>query len=231
VAMLILAVSLLLYLIYKRNFSKYGYVGILTVVFMQTPLIVAIPIFVGMIAGPMGIPPMILGIIIYYYGITVNEVMTEVAKSVGSYQLYQLAMDNMITNKELLLCLVCFLITLLITWRLYHAKISYAWQIAIPIAGVAYMIIHLYGSFLLGTSDSVVHVSIYFLLSVIVLEIIQFFHGILDYSRAENLEFEDDEYHYYVKAVPKIKVSEEDFNRKEISTRRKSLIRRREKKE
>ena len=29
----------------------------------------------------------------------------------------------------------------------------------------------------------------------------------VDYSRTEHLEFEDDEYHYYVKAVPKVAVS------------------------
>ena len=36
---------------------------------------------------------------------------------------------------------------------------------------------------------------------------IQFLFFNLDYSRTERLQFEDDEYYYYVKAVPKAVVS------------------------
>ena len=35
---------------------------------------------------------------------------------------------------------------------------------------------------------------------------LQFFHMILDYGKVEELQFEDDEYYYYVKAVPKLRV-------------------------
>ena len=53
---------------------------------------------------------------------------------------------------------------------------------------------------------------------------IQFLFFDLDYSRTEHLQFEDDEYYYYVKAVPKVYVSSSDkqvkhFNRKEESER------------
>jgi hypothetical protein len=230
-AVLSIIVMLLFYIIYKRNFSKYGYMTILSVALMQTPLSVMVPILIGMIAGPMGITPMLMGIFLYYYGTAVNTVMEEAARNVGTYQVYQLVVDAMISNKEILLCLVCFLVTLLIMWRLYHARISYAWQVSIPIAGIAYAVIYLYGGFLLGCNVSVVNVITSFALSVVILEVIQFFRGILDYSRAEDLEYEDDEYHYYVKVVPKITVSEEEINIKKINVQRKSLIRRREKKE
>lgn len=38
--------------------------------------------------------------------------------------------------------------------------------------------------------------------------IYRFFRGIGDVSRIEKASFEDDEYFYYVKAVPKIKVTQ-----------------------
>jgi uncharacterized membrane protein YraQ (UPF0718 family) len=37
--------------------------------------------------------------------------------------------------------------------------------------------------------------------------VIQFIFMNLDYARTENVQFEDDEYYYYVKAVPKAVVS------------------------
>ena len=47
--------------------------------------------------------------------------------------------------------------------------------------------------------------------------IAQFFKGVLDYSRTETVQFEDDEYYYYVKAVPKVKVSEQNVKVQKIS--------------
>ena len=42
----------------------------------------------------------------------------------------------------------------------------------------------------------------------------------VDYSRTENVQFEDDEYYYYVKAVPKINVAGEDVKVKQINARK-----------
>ena len=79
--------------------------------------------------------------------------------------------------------------------------------------------------------SSVVDVIVSVVLSVLVLEVIQFFKNVVDFSRVENLQFEDDEYYYYVKAVPKIKVTEKEFNVKKINTKRSGLIHRKEKTE
>ena len=42
----------------------------------------------------------------------------------------------------------------------------------------------------------------------------------VDYSRTENTQFEDDEYYYYVKAVPKINVTAPEMNVKRINAQR-----------
>ena len=41
----------------------------------------------------------------------------------------------------------------------------------------------------------------------------------VDYSRSENLQFEDDEYYYYVKAIPKMNVSTQEKTIKRINER------------
>jgi hypothetical protein len=45
------------------------------------------------------------------------------------------------------------------------------------------------------------------LISLIITWFLQFFLHSVDYTKAEKVQFEDDEYYYYVKAVPKIKVN------------------------
>ncbi len=60
------------------------------------------------------------------------------------------------------------------------------------------------------------------LVSVLLALIYQFFVFAVDYTRTENLQFEDDDYYYYVKAVPKIAVSAPDVKVQRISSRKTS---------
>jgi hypothetical protein len=43
--------------------------------------------------------------------------------------------------------------------------------------------------------------------------VVQFFKTVVDYSRVENTQFEDDDYYYYVKAVPKLQTGNKNKNR------------------
>ena len=47
--------------------------------------------------------------------------------------------------------------------------------------------------------------------------VLQFFFFNLDYSRIERLQFEDDDYYYYVKAIPKSLVTEKDMKIKRFN--------------
>jgi len=51
---------------------------------------------------------------------------------------------------------------------------------------------------------------------------LQFFVFNVDYSRTELVQFEDDEYYYYVKAVPKITLATPEKSVKRINTQRKA---------
>ena len=46
---------------------------------------------------------------------------------------------------------------------------------------------------------------------------IEFFSFNLDYSRTEKVQFEDDDYYYYVKAVPKVTLTAPDRRVKKIN--------------
>ena len=46
----------------------------------------------------------------------------------------------------------------------------------------------------------------------------------MDYARSESLQFEDDEYYYYVKAIPKVSVSTPEKTVKRINERQETEI-------
>ena len=58
------------------------------------------------------------------------------------------------------------------------------------------------------------------LLSLLLAVVLQFFVFNVDYSRTEKVQFEDDEYYYYVKAVPKIVVSKPEKKVKQINSQK-----------
>lgn len=56
--------------------------------------------------------------------------------------------------------------------------------------------------------------------AVVIGFIMEFFLFSVDYSRTERLQFEDDEYYYYVKAIPKISVTAPEKTVKHINERK-----------
>ena len=97
---------------------------------------------------------------------------------------------------------------------------DHAWLIAI-VSGVLIQALGLFAGYLiLGITGKTVTLLIGVVLSLVISFILQFFFMNLDYARTERVQFEDDEYYYYVKAVPKITVSAPSRTVKKINTAR-----------
>ena len=62
-------------------------------------------------------------------------------------------------------------------------------------------------------------IAIYVLISVLAVYVLDLFILAVDYQRTEYVQFEDDDYYYYVKAIPKIKVGASDVKVKHINVK------------
>ena len=94
---------------------------------------------------------------------------------------------------------------------------DYAWRIAIVAGGVVYLVVMLAGGMMFGISIDMVPMIIYTVISVLLGIVLEFFVFGGDYTRTERLEYEDDEYYYYVKAVPKALVATSERSIKKIN--------------
>ena len=94
---------------------------------------------------------------------------------------------------------------------------DYAWRIAIIAGGVVYVLMIIAGGFYFRLDIDVVTLIIYTVISVVIGLLLEFFVFGGDYTRTERLEYEDDEYYYYVKAVPKACVTTSERSIKKIS--------------
>ena len=101
-------------------------------------------------------------------------------------------------------------------------SIDYAWIIAIVFGSITQMAVVFLGDYLLDVQLSPSEMIIGTLVSLVVAGIYHFFVFAVDYSRTEYTQFEDDDFVYYVKAVPKIVVSRPDVRVQRINDPKKT---------
>jgi hypothetical protein len=95
--------------------------------------------------------------------------------------------------------------------------VDHAWKIAILGGAVVNLIALMAGDFLYDIQLSFVSVVFGTLFSALLCFVLEFFFFQLDYTRTERVQFEDDEYYYYVKAVPKVTLAEPERKVKSIN--------------
>ena len=129
--------------------------------------------------------------------------------------------DNVVRNKEMLLMAVAFALTLLIVYVVRCMSIDYAWSIAIGTGAVVELVVLLIGSMIFSVSLKLLGVLAGCVVSAGLAFLLQLTVFSMDYSRTEYVQFEDDEYYYYVKAVPKVVLSKPEKTVKKINAQRK----------
>lgn len=220
---LILLISLILFLLFFRFSPKQGalLVFIPLAFFLKIPY--AIPVVVGLLWAPYAIIPVVFGTVIYFIIYVVSEntaLLTRMSNGNISSASVNSIINMLSNNNEMVLMIIAFVITILVVYFIKRMSVDNAWTIAIFSGGTLEFVIVLVGSLMIKTDTSLVEIIIGSVISIIISFIIHFFVFSVDYSRTEHTQFEDDEYYYYVKAVPKINVTAPEMNVKRINAQR-----------
>ena len=100
-----------------------------------------------------------------------------------------------------------FVLTTVAVYIIRRLTIDHAWKIAI-ISGVLIQVSGLFAGYMVfNISGKTIGMIIGNIISLLLGFVIEFLMMDLDYERTERLQFEDDDYYYYVKAVPKKSVA------------------------
>ena len=175
-----------------------------------------IPIGYGLTRTPSSAISAGMGVVLYYFMELVSDnasVLTGADKE-GKIQNLQFLSDGLMKNQEMMVTIIAFVTVLVIVYVVRRLEVEYAWHIAVFGGGIAYMIIMAAGGIFLEATIPVIPLVAGTMVSVFVGEILEFFFFHVDYKLTERLQFEDDEYYYYVKAVPKIKGMKKNSGRK-----------------
>lgn len=214
----------ILYVLFVRFTPKLGYVILLIPILYILNLQYVVPILLGLVATPLAIIPVSCGVIIYYFFQNINAVAA-VGNTTTNVDdillLYKNIMDNLIQNKLLLLTLFTFAAVVLVTYLVRNLQINHAFEISILSGAVVNILVYLIGDLVLDSKNLIFKMIWGTLLSGCIVYVIHFIRLTLDYSRVEHVQFEDDQYYYYVKAIPKVKVTTPEVSVKRFTTGKK----------
>lgn len=224
IAVVALALFLVMYLLYFSFSPKDTIVVLLTPMLFVLKIPYVMPIAMGLLGTPASAVSVGCGVIVYY----LLSYVGNSAASLGTVTVeeatakFRMIIDGMLANKEMLVTVAAFAITVILVYLIRRLSIDHSWTIAMIAGAMGNFVILLLGDLLYDTKAPIVGIIIGSIVSVVLTQILQFFAFNLDYSRSEKVQFEDDEYYYYVKAVPKISVSTPTKTVKKINTQRHS---------
>ena len=134
-------------------------------------------------------------------------------------------LNQFIGNREMIAVLAILVVAALIVWFIRRLAVDHAWTIAIATGCLLQFVLWLICDLQLKLPANMLFVFAGVLASALIGFILQFFFFNLDYTRTERVQFEDDEYYYYVKAVPKIYVANTEKKIKKFSGEDKPITR------
>lgn len=203
VGLLHIVLFILMYCTYVRVFPNCAWILAFVPVMFMWKIYFVIPIIVVVFSGPTGIVPTAFGTLIYYISQLVRDIKLGDMTADKDFQAYNYIVENISKNKAVMTLIIIFAVVIMITHILYRLPYDYAFYVAIVIGGVLNILVTLLvdGATTAGISMGKV-VSGSFL-GIFIGLIVQLCKSLLDYAHKEVVQFEDDDYYYYVKAIPK----------------------------
>lgn len=181
-----------------------------------------LPLAAGLFGAPATAVPVVCGTVIYYVlaYITGNASALGTGESDSVLQRFKDVAEGITGNREMIIVAAAFAITTILVYAIRRMSINYSRAVAILVGTLADIVILLVGDLMYDANFSIAGVILGSIAGAALAQLMQFFHFSLDYARTEKVQFEDDEYYYYVKAVPKMAVAAPEKRVKKITTQR-----------
>ena len=219
------AIFFLMFLLYFRFSPKDTMMILLLPLAFQAHLEFAVPVAAGLLFGPGSAVGIGFGVIICKYLSFVEQNKAALENSeIGPATVdnFRNIIDALLQNRAMWILAAAFAAAVIVVFFIRRLETAHSWTIAIIAGNVIILFILLFGDMQYDTNVDLKKVFLTAGLSLIVEFLVEFFCFMVDYTRIESVQFEDDDYYYYVKAVPKVTVSDSLRTVKTISTSKNS---------
>lgn len=219
-------VFLIMYIFYFRLTPKMALTVLLTPIAFMLKIPYVIPVAYGLMSAPVSLVAISCGTIVYYIMQYVKKAAPGLDGKGGAGLLAEITayLKQVFQNKEMWIVITAFIICLLVVYSLRRQAMDYAWKIATAAGVVVNIVVIAAGSIAMSVHTSYGLLFAGNIAAVVAGLILELFFFAVDYAKSENLQFEDDEYYYYVKAIPKLSVASPEKTVKKINERQETEI-------
>lgn len=214
------AIFLMMFIFYCRFTPKRALILLLVPVAFMLKVPYAVPIVCGLAMTPVTAVPIAFGTIVYYMIFCIKNSAAAITGAEGINGQVSLFIKLVFQNKELWITVAAFIICVFAVYFLHRLSVDHAWKIAVAAGAVINIVVIVIGDIAFNIHTSYVQLILGNVAAVLIGLVLEFFVFSVDYSRTEHLQYEDDEYYYYVKAVPKISIAAPEKTVKRINERR-----------
>ena len=217
----VLVLILLLYFVFRASDSWIMTVTMVLCLSGLSPVLLPL----ALLFTPIEIVVVVFGIFSYGFISVVAKDVTSLASATSRLTTggrINLLLTDLVSNEKLLLLLIAVASAMLLITVIRRSKMDDSAFIAIIAGDFLFLIVYLLGGYFLGIgldASGYIRLGVGFALNVILSFIIIVFVLAMDYKHTENVQFEDDDYYYYVKAIPKRKVAAPDRKVKNITAK------------
>ena len=174
------------------------------------------PLLAGLFGDYHEVTSVISGSAIAYYMKSIHDAVPTLSESQSATSGLDILSD-MIGNSGFYFFMAAMIIIFLVVTAVRNIRSSYSWVFAVMLGVLSEALIMSGGEIFFGQGPGAAALFFGNVVTAAVGFLAAFFFQNLDYTRVERVQFEDDEYYYYVTAVPKIHIPEEDKEIKRIT--------------
>ncbi len=216
-----LALMLLLMLIYLRFSPGNIWLLLLSPVLFALRIPYLLPLAGGLLFGPLTVVPVTFAVVYAYFIRFISDNERVLGGVEGEEQealtQVQTILDGLLKNREMLVMIIAFAIVLLVVYVLRRRLLNDSWTIAIAAGAVLELVVLIAGDIAMNANLSIVGILLGTLVSAAIAFGLKILLWNLDYEAIEDVQFEDDDYYYYVKAVPKLSYTPSNPTMRRIS--------------
>lgn len=206
-AIVVLAVFLLMFLLYFRFTPQDTMAVLMTPLSFVFGVPEVMPVIYGLKGSPISALSVGFGAAAYFTVDFITGAEDEIRgmKEATTVERFRFILDGVIKNSTMMTYVGAFVITVVIVSIIRRLYFPHAWTIAIAIGIFTDIIALMILSAKFDSDINMGSIIIGSLVSAAVAFLYKLFTFSVDYAKTERVQFEDDGYYYYVKAVPKIR--------------------------
>ncbi|MCD8217075.1 MAG: hypothetical protein LUD01_03350 [Clostridiales bacterium] len=211
-------IFIILFCVYFRFSTRKGLYAILTPLLSVIGIPYVMPVASGLLEQPYTVVSVVCGEVTYFMmkHVTESSALFSSANEISTQSIITLAVTEILSDREMYLYLGAFAVAAIVVYCVRKLPVDQSYLASVAVGIVVQLVIIGAGEIYLGNTQAVPAVVIGCVVSLLIALGLAFMTRSLDYSRVEHVQFEDDEYFYYVKAVPKAFVMPEDKQVKHI---------------